>query len=493
MSTDTSAAAKIGHGPLPLKEKIAYAFGDFGNGFMFDLGQAFLLKFFTDVAGIPAVDAAFVFVFTKIFDAFMDPIAGAFIDSRKVNGKGGRFRGIMFRSSIALALLTVLTFLTPGATPTVNLIYAYVSYMAWGVLYSFTNVPYGSLASVMTQDAQQRAQLASFRQAGSVSALLITGVAFMPIVFAVGNPRTGYAIAAVVMSIVGVLGFLIARTFTVERVPVARTHVKLTPKDFITTVGSNRPLLVLILMTLFSISAYNLATAMIVYFTQYYLGDKTLVSIVNLISIGASILVIPAVPLLARILGKKRTAILGFGLASGAYLVNLIVPTNVVLFTVLLSLSYIGVALPNSIQWAFVSDIIDYGQWKTGTRREGITYSVFNLSRKLAQALAASLAGFGLASIGYHANQVQTPATLTGMKFLQVGFPAIGLALAGCILAFLYPLSDKMHADLVKEIHERDAGVETLDDVAALGLTAAPGFADPTAPETPLGNEEGGR
>lgn len=458
----------VGMEKLPLKEKLAYAFGDFGNGFMFDLGQAFLLKFFTDVAHIPAIDAAFVFVVTKIFDAFMDPIAGTFIDSRKVRPGASRFRGIMFKSSIVLAILTVITFMTPGGSISGNLVYAYVSYMAWGLAYSFTNVPYGSLGSVMTQDAQQRAQLASFRQAGSVSALLLTGVLFMPIVFAFGSPRVGYPIAAAVMSVIGVVGFFITRTATRERVPVARTDEKITPREFLRTIGHNRPLMVFILMTVFSIAAYNLATAMIVYFTEYYLGNKHLVSRVNLISIGASILVIPLVPLLARQLGKKRTALTGFALAAAAYALNFILPTHVWTFTILLAVSYIGVALPNSIQWAMVSDIIDYGQWRNGTRREGITYAVFNLSRKLAQALAASLAGFGLAGIGYVANAQQSASALSGMKLLQLGVPAIGLAVAGCILWLLYPLSDKRHSELVHEIHQRDAGHEVADDAANL-------------------------
>lgn len=463
----TTDTARIGHEKLTLKEKVAYGLGDFGNGFMFDLGQAFLLKFFTDVANIPAYHAALVFVITKIFDAFMDPVAGTYIDSRKITGNGGRFRGIMFRSSIALGILTVLTFVTPGSNPTLNLAYAYISYMAWGVMYSFANVPYGSLASVMTQDSQQRAQLASFRQAGSVSALLLTGVLFMPIVYLFDNPRVGYAVAAAVMSVIGVTGFFLASRGTRERVPVVRTEEKVTFKEFRRTIGSNRPLLVLIVMTIFSIAAYNLATAMIVYFTQYYLGNKSLISTVNLVSIGASILVIPAIPLLAKFIGKKRTALLGFALASGAYLVNLFVPTHTVPFTILLALSYIGVALPNSIQWALVSDVIDYGQWKTGVRREGITYSAYNFSRKIAQAVAASLAGFGLGVIGYVANQPQTEATLAGMKFLQVGFPAIGLAIAGCILAFLYPLSDKRHAEIVAETHARDAGHEITGETEA--------------------------
>src|SRR3954469_1041045 len=110
-STGTTALAQR----LPLKEKIAYGFGDLGNGFMFDLGQAYLLKFYTDIAGLPGSVAGGVFIFTKIFDAFMDPIAGTYVDARKKVGRRGRFRPVMLSGSIGLAILTVVTFTTPGA------------------------------------------------------------------------------------------------------------------------------------------------------------------------------------------------------------------------------------------------------------------------------------------------------------------------------------------------------------------------------------------
>lgn len=149
-----------------------------------------------------------VFAFTKIFDAFMDPVAGTFVDGRRNVGARGRFQPVMMYSAIALAVLTVFTFYSPDASHGVKLAYAYVSYMAWGVLYSFTNVPYGLLASVITQDSEQRAQLAAFRQAGSVGALLITGVAFMPIVVALSGgagqlTQTGYMGAALAMAVAG--------------------------------------------------------------------------------------------------------------------------------------------------------------------------------------------------------------------------------------------------------------------------------------------------
>ncbi|MBD1543049.1 MFS transporter [Arthrobacter sp. IA7] len=474
ITTPTSSRATKTSGIVSLKEKIAYGMGDLGNGFMFDLGQAYLLKFYTDVAGLPPAAAASVFVITKLFDAFMDPLAGTVIDGRRNVGRFGRFRGVMFYSSIALAVLTVFTFLTPGQSEGVNLVYAYVSYMAWGVLYSFTNIPYGSLASVMTQEPIERAKLASFRQAGSVTALLVTGVAFMPIVLAFGSDRVGYAVAAGTMAVVGVLCFFATFRYTREAVPVVRSREKLTVRSFVTTIVTNRPLLVLVVMTIFSISAYNVKTSMIVYFTQYYLGDVRLLPYVNVISIGSSIIGILLIPVLTRLIGKKRTALCGFLLAIVADGLNFVLPTNPVLFTVLFSLSFIGVALPNGITWALVCDVIDFGHWRTGVRREGITYSMFNFSRKIAQSVAGGLAGFGLSAIGYVPNVAQAPEVLAGMKGLQTLYPCLALAAAAIVLGMLYPLTDKKVGELVLETHAREGTPAPLERSPQAGTESNP-------------------
>lgn len=496
MSTATNNAVLAGDlerasmRKLSVKEKISYGFGDFGNGFMFDLGQAYLLYFYTEVAGIDPIAAAGVFAFTKIFDAFMDPLAGTFIDGRKHIGKAGRFRPVMLYSSIALAVLTVVTFTSPNGPHGAKLAFAYASYMAWGLLYSFTNVPYGSLASVLTQDSDERSQLAAYRQAGSVSALMITGVAFMPIVVAVsgGNGQVsarGYAAAALAMAIVGVLGFSICYRGTTEAVPIVRDpSEKITPATFVHTVVTNRALLTLILMTIFSISAYNIMPAMMAYFSKYNLHSVTALSYINFFGIGSSIIAILAIPALTRRLGKRNTALLGFALASVSALINFLVPTHPVTFTILYACTFVGVALPNGITWAMVSDAIDYGHWRTGVRREGITYSMFNFSRKIAQAVAAGFAGLGLGFIGYKDNftdgsmsAAQVQHVMDGIKGLQTLFPAVALALAGLTLLLLYPLTEARLEHIMKDLHKRGAEEIAESDAARVE------FAGSTEPE----------
>jgi GPH family glycoside/pentoside/hexuronide:cation symporter len=115
----------------------------------------------------------------------------------------------------------------------------------------------------------------------------------------------------------------------------------------------------------------------------------------------------------------------------------------------------LGISIPNGITWAFVSDIIDYGEWKSGERKEATTYSLFNFSRKLAQALSGFLSGIGLSLVGYVPNAVQKHSTLIGIKGILTLYPAIALLLASLVIGFLYKLTDEKHAMIVQELKER--------------------------------------
>ncbi|MBE0342146.1 MFS transporter, partial [Paenibacillus sp. 28ISP30-2] len=113
--------------------------------------------------------------------------------------------------------------------------------------------------------------------------------------------------------------------------------------------------------------------------------------------------------------------------------------------------------IPNGVTWAFVSDIIDYGEWSSGERKEGITYSLFNFSRKLAQSLSGFLSGIGLAFIGYVPNVVQTSGTLLGIKALLCLYPAVALLIAMLVICKMFMLTDTTHAEMVQELQRRHA------------------------------------
>ncbi|MDO3410792.1 glycoside-pentoside-hexuronide (GPH):cation symporter [Saccharibacillus sp. CPCC 101409] len=442
---------------LTLKEKISYGMGDFGNGFMFDLGQLYLLKFFTDVAGIAPKSAAGIFLASKLFAALCDPIIGAFIDTRKNARPNGKFRPVMLYGSMVLAVLTVFTFISPHLSPAGKLIYAYASYMIWGACYSFTNIPYGSLGAAITQDVGERTALASFRQSGSLGALFVTSVVCMPLITRFSNERVGYAVVMAAMSLIGVVSFYFCYRNTKERIvvqqpPKEKISLVVIAKTFVTNV----PLLVIVLMTVFTISAYNIKTAMLTYFAQYNLGNKNLMAPMNFIIMGASLIGVLFLPKLVAKFGKKRTALIGMGVSIIADSFNFFLPTNVYVFTILATIAFIGISIPNGITWTFVSDIIDYGEWHSGERKEATTYSLFNFSRKLAQALAGTMAAYGLGMVGYVANVPQTAESLLGIKGLLLLYPAVALCIAMLVLGLLYKLNDNKHKAIVIELQKKN-------------------------------------
>lgn len=486
-------ATTPGRRRLSMKEKASYGFGDFGNGFMFDLGQSYLTKFWIDVNGIGSGVVALIFSLTKIFDAFMDPLAASWIDSRKV-GKRGKFRPVMMGGAVVLALMTIFTFTMPNLPMAWKIVWAVGGYAIWGVVYAFTNNPYQSMASVMTRNVEDRATLASSRQVGSLGAQWIVGFAFIPVLTFFGMNHHSWALAALVMGAVGVASFFVCYHNSHERVRVNRQvgYERNSVKDYAKVVFTNRPLLGLVLMTLFLISAMNVNNMMMVFFAQYNLGNIGLQPRINLIMMGVSALTVLLIPKMVKKWGKKRIAITGCLVGAAANLTNFFVPTHLWSFIVLVTIGYVGLAIPNGVTWAFVSDTIDYSEWHTGVRKETMVSAAFNFSRKIAQSLAA-LIGAGMLSLtGYVANQkVQSPGTLAGIKGVLTLYPAIALVVGALMLFFVYNLTDgkykKIAADLEAGRWEHGLIEAQIEEDGS--SDAAP--TDPEAPSDPSDDDPG--
>lgn len=442
---------------LRLKEKIAYGLGDVGNNFLFDLGQIYLLKFYTDVLGLPAVWAGSIFLVSKIFDAFADMTVGTIVDSSKGKGKLGKFRPFMIYGLLPLGLLTVVCFTNPDFSITGKLIFAYASYMMFGLSYSVVNIPFGSIASVMTQDPLERSQLAAFRQAGSNTGLLITTVAFMPIVLMFEDEGTGYFAAASVFAVAGVLVTLycalnIKEHVKVDRGPKERVHLG---KAF-RSISKNTPLLILCLVNLFTFSAFNVKLAVQVYYCQYILNDMSIIPYMGFFSIGCVFIGVAMLTWMVKLMGgRKQTYMLGCGIWAFGDLINYFFVHDAVLFIVFSCVAFFGSAFVNSLNWALVADAVEYGEYKTGVRAEGIVYSFFTFFRKCSQAVAGFVPGLVLTIVGYVPNAVQSIGALEGIRGLMFIYPSVlGIATI-IVMGLFYKLSDERFRQLLLELAKR--------------------------------------
>ncbi|GHU88343.1 permease [Bacteroidia bacterium] len=445
---------------ISLKEKISYGLGDVGNNFLFDMGQIYLLKFYTDSLGLPATTAGLVFLVTKIWDGFADISVGTWIDNRKKIGKRGKFRPFMLYAAIPLALMTVISFTTPDFSLTGKTIWAFATYMVFGTVYSIFNIPYGSMIPAMTRDPIEHSDLASMRWAGANTGLLLTTVAFMPIVTSFDNMHTGYVVAASIFSLAGLLLQFICYSKVKER------YVDMCPKKEkgsilinYKSLFKNTPLLVLCLVNLFTFSAFNVKLAVQVYYCQYSLNDISLVPYMGFFSIGCVFIGVALVPFFVRHIGKKATYILGSAIWAVADISAYFFAKTPVVFISYACLAFFGTSFINTLNWALISDAVEYGEWKTGNRSEGLVYSFFTFFRKLSQALAGFIPGLVLAMVGYVPNVVQSTEALNGIKGLMFIYPGVLAIATYIVMSVCYKLTDARYNEIVAELNERKSSI----------------------------------
>lgn len=442
---------------LPLKEKIAYGFGDLGNGMMFDLGQIYLLKFYTDVLGISATYAGLVFLISKIFDAFVDTGVGSYVDSRKNIGPRGKFRPYILFGTVPLAIMTVITFITPNLDYTGKVIWAFATYMIFSMAYSIVNIPYGSLSASMTVNADDRTQLSVFRNMGSQGALFITGIIVLPMVSQFPNQAIGFPVVVGVLAAIGVIFHIICYKGVKERFTVEPPDTKGQSRIAFKNLLKNGAFAVLAFYTLLTITAMFLKQSTQLYYFQYVLGEVNLVGIVSLFNFIALIPALYLTTVLSKKFGKKMTAIIGVvGFIICEMLNYAFFGENVVTFLIFSTLGMFFLVIPNTVTWAFIADVVEYGQWKSGVRTEGIIYSSYSFTRKVSQALAGFIPGIALTFIGYQPNVEQTADTLQGLGLLYFVVPAVISLIAVIVFGIFYKLTDKRHEQIVKELALRE-------------------------------------
>ncbi|MTV81229.1 glycoside-pentoside-hexuronide (GPH):cation symporter [Secundilactobacillus folii] len=468
METSETKAATVKNQDAPrtvtLRNKIAYAVGDMGNNFLFDMGQLYLLNYFTDQAGLPSAAAGTVFLVAKIWDGFADMGVGTWIDNRSNISKRGKFRPFLLWAAIPLAMLLIANFTTPNFSVTGKLIWAYIAYMLFGTCYSISNVPFGSMIPTMTRNSQERAELASWRQAGSNMGLMLATIGFMPIVNSFTNEGTGYTIAVVIFAILGVASqwFSYANIKENYSSPARDKVSRKTLKASFKALLKNKPLMTLSLVNLFTFSAFNLKLTVQVYYAKYILKDTGAVSLLGFFSIGMVFVSVLLAPILTKRFDKKYVYMLGCAIWAIADILGFFFANNTLLFVFFTAVAYLGDGFTSALNWALVSDCVEYGEWQTGIRSEGMVYSFFTYFRKLSQAIAGFVPGIILAWVGYAPGQTQTAQALLGIRGLMFLYSA-ALSIATIVLMYYaYSLTDQRYGRIVAELLQK-RGSERLE------------------------------
>ncbi|MDN5599825.1 MAG: glycoside-pentoside-hexuronide (GPH):cation symporter [Brachybacterium sp.] len=426
--------------------------------------------------GISAAHVGTLLFAARILDAFTDVGAGRLIDTFKP-GRTGRFKPWLLRIMIPVAgasFLMFSPFLQDGSYG-VRLAWMIVTYILWGsIFYTLINIPYGSMASVISRDPGERASLSVFRSLGATLAHLAISVILPLIVFVQINGQselsgTKMMLAALGCGILAVICYILCVINVEERVttgPKPREE-RASLSQTLGSMAKNRALTGRIGTSLFMLVAFMMLGGMMPYMLNEYFNNGQLLSLVNFVGLAPTLLLVPFASKLAKTFGKKEVGTFGMAMAVVAALILFVIRTDSpYVFMVGYAVLMLGIACLNILIWAFITDAIDLQEIRTGERNDATVYGMYSWARKLGQAIAGGLTGWALTGIGYVSSTdgvMQTQEVLDGIYTLATLVPALLLLVSVLFLVFWYPLSKKRVDENVAILAKKHASQAATD------------------------------
>lgn len=453
--------------PFSIKDKIGYLFGDFGNDFTFILSSSFLLKFYTDVMGIAPWIVGLVMTFARFVDGFTDVTMGRIAD-RGRNTPSGKFKPWIKRMAAPVAISSFLIYQSAfaGAATWFKITWLVITYVLWGsIFYTSINIPYGSMASSISREPEDRQSLSTFRTMGSTLAGVIVG-AGIPI-FAydkvgentvLNGPR--FTLIAGVFSILAVLCYMVCYVLTTERViskseERGQTSVVVMLRNAL----KNRALISIVVGSVVMLLAQLTMQSMSNYIYPNYYGNVTAQSVSTLAMMGGMIIAAAVAKPLARRFGKAEiSAVSNLLSAIICILLFAIRPENVWIFVLINCVSWFGLGVFAMVSWALITDVIDDAELRNGQREDGTIYALYSFARKLGQALSAGLTGALLSLVGYSDKTAFDKGVLEGVYGIATLVPALGFGLLALILWFWYPLHKRRVEENVQRLKLKHSG-----------------------------------
>lgn len=481
-----------GDGNLQPKEAIAYSIAGFGQNFICTIIGSYLTVFMTDallfgsadvmVGGVSgAIAVAFLMLGTRIYDACNDPIMGSIVDRTRT--KWGKCRPYLKWMPIPIAVMTILCFcpfLEPKATSTFTIIS--VVYVIWSMVYTVVDVPYWGLSTCMTNNTTIRGNVLTVARLLSTLGAGIVTVGVPIITSAVTNKYKG-ADGAVLPQFIDANAntlkwtyFICALAFTAIAIPMFYYGFRNTKERFTSTENppslghnlkllfKNRELLLVVLSGILGGARMVYTYTGGLYFAKYVLKEEGLYSLITLLVVPGGAVASILVPWMTKKFTKKWAYIgvhvLGAVVMFAMYFIGYDANWKLVVCAIGLVLLGIPQGVNNIVTYAMIGDTVEYLEWKTGERAEGICFAMQTFINKIGMTVGAFIGVFSYSWAGIN------PTAADGVYITAQGEQTLwnllvlsgALSMVGTIIPMLfYRLTEKRQRELVKEIEERKA------------------------------------
>ncbi len=452
-AADVVPQTKSGVG-LTFKEKLGYGLGDTASHFVWDTVGFWLLFFYTDVYKIPAATAGIIMLIARFWDMGIDPVIG--IVSDRTRTRWGKFRPYILFGALPYAVLAILTFTTPNLGEMGKVIYAGATYVLLMTAYAAVNIPYSSLAAVMTDDTYERNGLNIYRFICAFSGqLVVTGLLLtLAKFFGGGDKAQGFQYTLVLFGFLSLIFWFITFKTSKERVQPLKS-LEGSIKEDLKGLFKNRPWIILAIVGIVSFVMFAMQNAAIIYYFKYYVGNEDSVQPFNVIGtvaliVALCIVALPVSKSLAKKFGNKNVFIAS-SLISGVFFILLYLPgeKNIITIYTLNILAKMAYAPAVPLLWTMIADSADYSEWKSGRRATGLYFSAATFAQKAGWGIGAAIAGWLLTAFNYVPDVKQTQTALMGIKLLVSIIP--GILYMSCALFMIFYNIDSTTTDLMKK------------------------------------------
>lgn len=440
---------------VPTGVKLGYAVGDFGANFFFQSVSIYLLYYFTDVFMISAASAGMIFLVSKIWDAVYDPVIGYIADH--TDTRWGQKRPYLLFGAIPLGITLFLLYAAPQISSyPLRIAYATVSFIAVCTLYATVNVPYSAMTANLTLDFHERGSITGFRMMGAILGTLVVATITKPLVAAFPTEVDGFRSMGLIYG--AAIAFFTLITFVTVKERI-RIHAEKTGggvTDILKIVKSNPPLRLLFFGIFFHYAAQFIFLASVAYFFKYCIKAEGFVPIAFFCLYVPAAIMLPVMVRISKRYGKKLMFNGGMGIfAVGVMLLFFVTSYDSILLASIYVIIGLGFSAIYQGPWSTIPDTVEYSEWKTGLRREGIIYGIFFFGMKLSAGVSAFAVGYILNLGGYLPDVAQqSDISLFTIRFITTVLPVICFIL-GAIFIGMYPINQRIHNQMVRDIINR--------------------------------------
>ena len=441
---------------LSRSTKIIYGAGDLGFSLTSTIVGAYFLFFLTDVVQIKPAVAGIVILIGKTWDYINDPLIGHLSDSTR--SRWGRRRPFLLFGAIPFALAFIMMWYTPPFTSSTALtVYYAAAYVVFDAAATFVYMPYFALTPELTEDYDERTALTSYRMFFSIFGSLL---AFTVPLMIVGTftPENAERVLtmAIVFGVISALPLWLVFFNTEERQSFA-TQEKPKMVPALKAAFKNRPFVFGAIIYLLTWICMDIIQAILLFFIKYVLKLEDQSELIMALIFVTAIFSLPLWEYASRKLGKRYAYAIGVAFWAIVQLALISVGSSVSLnvVVILCVMAGIGVGAAHVLPWSILPDAIEWDEYNTGERHEGVFYSLITLMQKIASSVAIPLTAVMLSVTNYVPNAAQqSSSAVLGIRMLMGPIPAVLLTIA-IIFAVKYPLDREQYATIVKELEER--------------------------------------